>query len=445
MLSCVYNEQVMHPQNFNVHQDGDMWYTELEPQQAGTQCDLGVTVGSESIELVDIIFGDVWVCSGQSNMVFKMKQIFNATEEMEDAARYMDIRFTTITLATSAEELDDVTPTFPWSNPSDGLNLQQMSAVCFLTAKHIYDNTGIPQGLINSCVGGTRVEAWSRQVALQACGIPDNVDEDRPQNSNSNLWNAMIAPLKRMTVFGFLWYQGEANAGWNRDLYSCSFPQLISDWRTVFAENSNTNVMAPFGFVQLSTIQFGNQGLSYPIMRQHQLADMGSVPNEKMPNTFMAVSVDTYDEENGIHPRYKAIVAERLATTGMNVAYNDDRFPSSGPQIKNVSNEREEGWTFTFTEDFFYNEAAEISGFYYCCDTDPEQCKTDLNAASWPEVPKDFVRQVDVDIMFISNAAFTVCTSAELTGTFFDMHNLDLETYIEYQGYCSDPMVLWTD
>merc|ERR1719204_2463561 len=109
---------------------------------------------------------------------------------------------------------------------------------------------------------------------------------------------------------------------------------MIDDWRELFSSNSNTVPEAPFGFVQLATgsdphsVQAG-----WPLIRWHQTADYGFVPNDRLQNVFMAVTLDTYDEEGGIHPRYKQIVGERLATTGMNLVYGDDSLPLNGPMV----------------------------------------------------------------------------------------------------------------
>ena len=108
--------------------------------------------------------------------------------------------------------------------------------------------------MIETNWGGTRVEAWMPPAALDICGIPDNVIENNPQNSNSYLYNAMINPLVRMDIKGALWYQGEANSGWNRDDYQCTFPSMIESWRNTWAQFTHTSHDFPFGFVQLATI-----------------------------------------------------------------------------------------------------------------------------------------------------------------------------------------------
>ena len=315
--------------------EGD-WTVELPPQEAGTLCDIQILGRFFLLSLNQVIFGDVWVCSGQSNMVLPIQSIFNHSEEIAAASAYSDIRFTRLHRVPSDVEEADVEPS-PWYDTSNKGQIGSFSAVCFLYARNVYDQLGVPIGLIESAVGGTRIEAWSNKEALDACEIEDNVEPEDPKNSNTYLWNSMIAPLRKMTVKGFLWYQGEGNQGWNMDKYNCTFPTLISSWREQFSMMSNTSPDAPFGFVMLSTIMYDSAQTQYPRLRRHQTADYNFVPNAVMPNTFMATAVDTYDEENGIHPRYKQIVGERLAYSGLAVAYGLDNFPINGPTSSEIT------------------------------------------------------------------------------------------------------------
>ena len=169
-----------------------------------------------------------------------------------------------------------------------------------------------------------------------------------------------------------------------------------------------SNPEAPFGFVQLSTVHYGNSGLQYPLLRLHQTADYQTVPNPRyqttrlpdgaqpqttrlrdyqtvpnprMPATFMAVAVDTYDEESGIHPRYKAVVGERLAVAGLAVAYGAEGVPSQGPVVTEATRVRTAGclplhnsfpqlssgdYRLTYDQAFTYNDS-ELTGFFSCC------------------------------------------------------------------------------
>jgi sialate O-acetylesterase len=232
------------------------------------------------------------------------------------------------------------------------------------------------------------------------------VDDEKPQNTNSALWNGMIAPLGRLAIFGFLWYQGEANTGWNRDKYACTFEAMIKDWRTVFRVQD-----APFGFVQLSTIKFGNTGLYYPQLRWHQTADFGTVPNAKLERVYMAMAVDTYDEPNGIHPWYKQIVADRLAITGLRTAYGKTFYPEHGPTVVSTA-ATEEALLLTYSQAITLN-TAELSGFYYCCEEDAA-CFTASSASSWPEVNKEEVSLVDDKTISLAWSGLPLCPDSSV-------------------------------
>jgi len=414
-VSCTLNGETLGIQRASVvatssDQDGD-WVVTLPPQLATTMCDISVVSGDEELTLTNVIFGDVWLCSGQSNMVFTMGGIFNATEELETSAGYNDIRFTVLKKVTSDVEEQDIEPQVTWADPSDSNSLRHMSAVCFLFARNLYDNMlergeRLPLGLIDSAWGGTRVEAWSTTEGLESCGAEGQINENNPQNSNSYLWNAMIAPLRRLSLFGFLWYQGEANSNFERDLYNCTFPTLIDTWREQFSQPE-----APFGFVQLSTINYEHTNLNYPILRNHQTADYGIVPNPRMSQTFMAVAVDTYDEENGIHPRFKQVIGKRLATAGMNVAYGMEGFPSQGP-VGNTAEILANGdYKLTYNQPFTYDNS-ELTGFFFCCGG-PGFCRNSLRNTDWPAVEKESV-EADPASMSIRVGARTCKNEGEV-------------------------------
>jgi sialate O-acetylesterase len=114
---------------------------------AGTTCNIVITDGlSDPLALNAVLFGDVWLCSGQSNMEWSMSRIFNSTEEIAASAGYDQIRFMMTSHATSdGVEMADNKPALGWSRPADAAALGRMSAVCFLHARYVYDVTGIPQ------------------------------------------------------------------------------------------------------------------------------------------------------------------------------------------------------------------------------------------------------------------------------------------------------------
>ncbi|XP_008279893.1 sialate O-acetylesterase [Stegastes partitus] len=313
---------------------GGTWRITLDPVDAGGPYNVTATSQSSTASLTDVLFGDVWLCGGQSNMYFKTSQIFSASEELALSAKYPHVRPFMAALNMSETELTDLIQVeLPWFVPTANV-LAEFSAVCWLFGRHMYENLKYPIGLVESCWGGTPIEAWSSSRALQQCGLEQT--EDSPKERNSVLWNAMIHPVLNMTIKGAIWYQGESNADYHQDKYSCSFPAMIDDWRMAFHHGSGgqTALDFPFGFVQLSTYEKLSTDDSFPNIRWHQTADTGFVPNPRMKKTFMAVALDLPDETSPygtIHPRDKQDVAYRLTLGARAVAYNEKDVPFLGP------------------------------------------------------------------------------------------------------------------
>ena len=148
-------------------------------------------------------------------MHWTMSGIFNATEEVANSAGYTNIRMFAVDEQLSDMEEDDLIEGHwdGWYTPDDSAKLKQFSAVCFLFARSMTDRlspageTKRVFGLIDSNWGGTRIEAWMSQDALDACNIAPN--NDGSKNSNSVLWNAMVYPFLRHNIYGGLWYQGK--------------------------------------------------------------------------------------------------------------------------------------------------------------------------------------------------------------------------------------------
>ncbi|XP_072012729.1 sialate O-acetylesterase isoform X2 [Engystomops pustulosus] len=304
-----------------------------------------------SIHLDDVLFGDVWLCGGQSNMEMTVSQIFNASKELELASQYPYVRLFTASLVTSDIELLDLAKVdLEWSIPTrknlGNGDFTYFSAVCWIFGRHLAQKLKYPIGLVESVWGGTPVEAWSSKTALSNCGLSESSKEKIQRFEVTDtatgpcqytvLWNAMIHPLLNMTIKGAIWYQGEANTGLNTHLYNCTFPTLIQDWRRSFHEGSlgQTDPNFPFGFVQLSTFMKTQPHDNYPEIRWHQTADYGYAPNPKMPNTFMAVAMDLGDDDSPygcVHPRDKHTVAYRLYLGAQAIAYGDQSVPFQGP------------------------------------------------------------------------------------------------------------------
>ncbi|OWF44707.1 sialate O-acetylesterase-like [Mizuhopecten yessoensis] len=337
-----------------------------------------------TITLHDVMFGDVWICSGQSNMEFTMSGVVNASAEYAEASSYRNVRLFKATHAQSNAELDDfnVTPALHWSIPARA-NLGKFSAVCWLFGKQLSSQFKYPIGLIESNWGGTKIEWWSSTLALSKC--PHN---GKRAIQNSDLWNAMMSPLTRNTIYGAIWYQGESNAG-AYDLYRCQFPAMINDWRQRFSSASlhTTSAEFPFGFVQLAPYRPGQEKvIPIPSLRWAQTAGYGKVPNAKMPNTFMSVALDLPDFSSpygSIHPRFKHDVASRLALSALGVAYHQSGLEFQGPF---PSDYRLTGHSLNIEYDqgrvpIMVN--ANVSNFEVCCSA----AHCNQNTGNWKPAP----------------------------------------------------------
>eukprot|EP00944_MAST-04C_sp_MAST-4C-sp1_P010457 g10457.t1 len=274
----------------------------------------------------DVLFGDVFLASGQSNMAFLLKNAFNGSQLVQDANNYPSIRLFTSKKIASKTELDEQPEVEePWSV---GSNLSvvmhnvarmdddwlYMSAVAWLFARRVYQKIEIPIGILNTNWGGTPIEFWMSKEALDACPDPHGTKDSQSPHQG---WNGMIAPLLRTNIRGVIWYQGENNADQKdgAELYKCRFPAMIADWREKFSSFEH------FGFVQLSSYL---SDADVPGIRWSQTAGYGYVPNEKMPNTFMSLAIDLGDKDSpygSVHSRHKMKVGTRLGDQALEVIY----------------------------------------------------------------------------------------------------------------------------
>lgn len=312
---------------------------------------------NETITLENVAFGDVYLCSGQSNMEFPVSHAFNATEEVADSVHYPNLALATVARVTADTPKSDVpskTTSYIWarSSPStvdaDGVGEWGVySATCYFFGRDLYmaQNGKVPIGLITASWGGQRIETFSSPDALndttcggtrQIFGVSSNsevsrslrgkveiIEKDSPQPTQ--LWNAMIHPLLPMRFSGAVWYQGEANSKEPED-YACQFPAMIIDWRRKFGLWNLT-----FAYVELAG---HDKGGTWPSARAAQAAAL------QLPGVGFATAIDLSDPtspDGGIHPRRKQEVGRRLALQIRSLHYRErEGLVSSGPKLANV-------------------------------------------------------------------------------------------------------------
>jgi len=294
-----------------------IWRQKLPPQPASDKAHYFAFTSSagQSAEMLNVLFGDVYLCGGQSNMQFAMPNIANASREVSRADKYPSIRLFTVGQGTrSTTPLDDLQTIEEQWSVSNSTSIAgnggfgYFSAVCWVFGREVYDKLGgaVPIGLINNNWGGTPVESWTTPDTLKACNV-STVD--------STLYNAMIHPyvVGPMALTGFTWYQGEANvderAGDEGAVrYSCTFPGMIKQWRDAFEAPD-----AYFGFVQLST-WCGNGELIAQMRTIGQMAAMA------LPKVGYATNAD-HGAGCNIHPPPKQYCATRLANSALALQY----------------------------------------------------------------------------------------------------------------------------
>ena len=299
------------------------WKVMIDAMPAGGPHTL-VVRGTNTLTFENVMYGDVYVCSGQSNMQFTVREANDADEEIAEA-NYSNIRLFHVPQVPSESKSADVIASWDECSPE---SVAKFSAVAYYFGRSLNQETGVPIGLIHTSWGGTPVESWMSRQVLRT--IPqtsalldahfDAVKEfgtvRNPPRSPGALYNGMIAPFTRFTIAGAIWYQGESNAN-DPGLYRFSFPAMIRDWRRAWGYDF------PFYFVQLASFR-GNAG--WPGLREAQLMAL----NE--PNTGMAVAIDI-GETNDIHPKNKQDVGKRLARWALRDIYGLD-VVVSGPLYK---------------------------------------------------------------------------------------------------------------
>ncbi|XP_066921153.1 sialate O-acetylesterase-like [Clytia hemisphaerica] len=337
------------------------WLVKLNAVPAGGPFNLVITqhgvigVPPQVIYLLDVYFGDVWLCSGQSNMEMNLFMAHRRAQEIPLANHFPRIRLMAVQRQGSAIPVEEMNASKLWYKPSPWAPANAVtvggqapysyfSAICWMYARQLYARMGsqVPIGLIETAFGGSAIEAWTTKEALATCGITTPVDQ-QAQNQISVLWNSMIHPLLKMSIYGALWYQGESNTP-RAAPYACEFTNMINSWRREWHSQSQgtTRKDFPFGFVQLSTVGSNPNHPFLKMMAQNlpELRRQQTLVSQKVANTFMAVSLDLPDDVNNpygaIHPRFKFEVSRRLVEGALAVAY---QLPTywKGPIVEKIT------------------------------------------------------------------------------------------------------------
>ena len=350
---------------------GGHWKAELEPLEAGGPFEL-TAAGKNTVTLKNVLVGDVWICSGQSNMEFGLTGVVNFKDELAKAD-YPQLRQLHVARKVGMEPQDSISGKWEVCSPRTAANF---SAVAYFFGRELNQELKIPIGLIHSSWGGTPAESWTSKEALEANpelkgiveasqakqeklvkdypalkekfdqdskdwkanaekakadGKPEPAKPKAPTAPDQNSWfatglyNGMIKPLIPFAIKGAIWYQGESNAG-RAFQYRTLFPAMIQDWRKQWGQEF------PFLFVQLANYMARKPDpgdSAWAELREAQAMTLS------LPKTGMAVIIDIGDGKN-IHPTNKQDVGKRLALAAEGIAYGKE-LEFSGPMYDSMA------------------------------------------------------------------------------------------------------------
>ncbi len=339
------------------------WEAFLPPMSAGGPYDMTIH-GANELNVHDVLVGEVWVGSGQSNMELPMTRVNDSDAEIA-AANFPQIRLFTVKKKVSDAPLDDVVGS--WS-PCTPEAVKNFSAVGYFFSRYIHQNRHVAVGFIHSSWGGTPAESWTVRPVLEANPLLKPILDEWDQtltaypaanqkyeqqladwkvkaaaakadgkplprapgapagpghpNTPGGLWNGMIAPITPYAIRGALWYQGESNANTKHAYqYRYLFSAMIEDWRREWAQGD-----FPFLFVQLANFQSNG---TWPVLRESQTDTL------ELRNTGMAV-IDDIGEPKDIHPKNKQEVGRRLGLAARAIAYGE-KIEYSGPLFRQLT------------------------------------------------------------------------------------------------------------
>lgn len=313
------------------------WRTALHTPVAGGPFNIEVTEGTEKVIVKNVLIGEVWLCSGQSNMEMPLKgfqgqPVINGNEIIVRSTN-KDIRLITVPRATVLEPLTDFEGKWEVASPKSTSNF---SATAWYFGSLLQEVLDVPVGLIHVSYGGSSMEAWMNQEMLKdfaSAKIPTTKEElaKDPNRVPTTLFNGMLSPVIGYGIKGCIWYQGESNyerAAEYKDLMK----KMVSSWRALWKQGD-----FPFYYAQIAPFNYASfhpkdylDKYNSAYLREAQLK-----ASKEIPNSAMAVLMDI-GEENSIHPMDKEKGGSRLAYQALARTYGVEGFEFESPKYKSM-------------------------------------------------------------------------------------------------------------
>ena len=318
------------------------WKVSFAPLMASEKPrNMEISSGKEKIIIKNILVGEVWIASGQSNMEYAMKRQpgFKPNTKGEDIQErdLNNSNSSLIRLLLVEKNLkSDTLPSKGWKI-TEKKSLSSFSAAAYYFAKTLHDSLHVPIGIISSSWGGSRIEVWIPKSSYLENPIFKNDYKSFSLDNNDigSRYQKMISPLAPYSIKGFIWYQGESNLGADGEyipFYYDKQKTLIESWRTAWNDETLS-----FYYVQLAPLRYSQR-------RHEQAETWKSLPQfwdiqtrcMEIPNTGMTVSTDLVEDLDDIHPSYKWKVGERLAFWALNKDYGYKRIACCGPKFRTI-------------------------------------------------------------------------------------------------------------
>jgi sialate O-acetylesterase len=332
------------------------WRLQLATPEAGGPYTIEIQ-GSDNRELTDILIGEVWLCSGQSNMEMPVKGYRNQPVLGSNEARLESvddqIRLFHFPHNAQLSPQDSIQGRWLVSSPA---KVGDFSATAYFFAKKLQQALGVPIGLVHSSWGGSSAEAWTDRETLLAYDpeikIPTEMPESVVFQAPSVLYNGMIHPLIGYTIKGAIWYQGEANIS-RYKTYAQLITDMVTSWRNKWDQGD-----FPFYFVQIAPYRY-QDGHPTAFLRESQAVTVNS-----LSNSGMAVTLDIGDCNN-IHPADKQTVGDRLAYLALAKTYGMEGIAYSGPVYRSmeITEDKKIKLSFDMTENGLSGFGEPLSGF----------------------------------------------------------------------------------
>jgi sialate O-acetylesterase len=307
------------------------WKLKVVTPSAGGPYEVTISDGKPII-LKNVMIGEIWVCSGQSNMEMPMKGYRNqpviGSNEYIATSANVQIRLITVPHSTCLTPMDDFKGSWKTCEPQ---NVSEFSATAYFFGLMLNKSLKVPIGLICTSWGGTRIEPWVSETGFTKFDwvkLPDKTQTGTlSQQTPTVLFNAMINPIVGYGIRGAIWYQGEANRN-EPAQYQQLIPGLVENWRTVWGVGE-----FPFYYVQIAPYDYGPGSLNSAFLREAQLKASTAIPN-----IGMACIMDC-GEKDCIHPANKVAAGNRLAFLALTKTYGKKGFAGEGPVFKEMKME----------------------------------------------------------------------------------------------------------